>query len=102
MGGAYRIQVARFRASPSRVSKGVSGENGDGKLTNRANWRGPAFEGRPAHKSPDSGPTQQSAISGDAAGGIRKSGFRDLARAPYWGGLLDSGGAFSGVSVAVS
>ena len=69
-----------FRRSPSRVFKGVSGENGARKLTTCADRRGPAFESRPAHMSPDFGPMQKSAISGDIVGEIRKSGFRDLVR----------------------
>ena len=68
-------------------------------MTDCADRRGSAFESRPARKSPDFGLARNSAISGDAAGEIRKSGFRDLVR-NSWGGLLDPGGAFSDVSVA--
>ena len=75
-GGVYWIPAARFLASPSRVFRRVSGENGVGKLTNCADRRGHAFKGRPAHKSPDFGPTRKLAVSGDIVGGIQKSGFR--------------------------
>ena len=88
MGGVYRIPAARVLASPSRVLVGVSGENGVRKLTNCAERRGYASESRPAHKLPGFGQTRKSAMSGDIAGGIRKSGFRDLVRASrggvYW------------------
>ena len=76
------MPAARFLTSPTRVLEGVSGENGVRKSTSCADRRGPAFEGRPAHKSPDFGPTRKSAISGDIVGEIRKSGFRDLVRTP--------------------
>ena len=74
------MPAARFPTSPSRVLEGVSGENGVRKSTNCAGRRGSVFEGRPAHKSPDVGLTRKSAVSGDIAGGVRKSGFRDLVR----------------------
>ena len=61
---------------------------------------GPAFGSRPAQKSPDFGPARKSGISGDVVEEIRKSGFRDLGRKSYGGSLLDSGCAFSDVSVA--
>ena len=83
----------------ARLQK-VSGDNGARKLTNCADRRGPASESRPAHKSPDFGPTRRSAISGDTVGEIRKSGFRDPVRMSCGGGLLGSGGAFCDVSVA--
>ena len=54
---------------------GVNGRRSEG-----GKGRGPAFESRPAHKSPDFGSTRKSAISGDVVGEIRKSGFRDLVR----------------------
>ena len=73
-GGVYRIPAARFPAPPSRVSKGVSGENGVGELTTCAGRRGPASESRPAHRSPDFGPMRKSTISGDTVGGISGSG----------------------------
>ena len=91
--------AARFATSSSRVLQGVPGENGVRKLTTRADRRGPAFESRPAPKSPDFWPMRKSAISGDIVGEIRKSGIRDLARIS-WGDLLGSGGACSDVSVA--
>ena len=71
---------ARFLTPPSRVSEGVSGENGVRKLTDCADRRGIAFESRLAHKSPDFGLTRKSAVSGEIVGEIRKSGFRDLVR----------------------
>ena len=47
-------------------------------------------------ESADFGPKRKSAISGDAVGGIRKSGSRQ----EFVGrGLLDPGGAFCGVAV---
>ena len=79
------IPAARFPTSPSRVLEGVSGENGARKSTGRAGRRGPAFESRPAHKSPDFGPIRKSSVSGEIVGEIRKSGFRDLVRTPYRG-----------------
>ena len=79
-GGAFSdVSVACFT--------GVSGENGARKSTACADRRGPAFESRPAHKSPDFGKTRKSAISGDVVEGIRKSGFRDLGRTSYWGSI---------------
>ena len=67
--------------------EGASGEDGVRQLTNCANRRRPAFESRPAHTSPDSGPTRKSAVSGNTVGEIRKWGFRDIARAPWRGGV---------------
>ena len=55
------------------LQRGVNGGRSEG-----GKGRGPAFESRPAHKSPDFGPTRKSPISGDFVGEIRKSGFRDL------------------------
>ena len=85
-GGVYWVPAARFLTPPSRVLERVSGKNGVRKLPDCADRRAPAFESRPAHKSPDFGPTRKSAISGDIVGGIRKSGFRDLVRMSYGGG----------------
>ena len=64
-------------------------------MTTCADRRGPAFENRPAHKSPAFGPMRKSTISGDVVGEVRESGFRDLVRTS-----LGSGGAFFDVSVA--
>ena len=98
-GGVYQIPAAGFLPSPSHVSERVSGENGVRKLADCADRRGSAFEGRPAHKSPDCGLTRKSAVSGEIVGEIRKSGFRGPVRNSYGGGLLDSGGASPDVSV---
>ena len=86
-GGVFWIPAARVLASPSRVLQELSSENGARKLTNCADRRGPAFEGRLAEKSPDFGPTRKSAISGNIVGEIRKSGFRGLVRMS-WGGRI--------------
>ena len=86
----WRLRRAFYRRFPAKT--------GARKLTNCADRREPAFESRPAHKSPDFGPTRISAISRGIVGGIRKSGSRDLVRASRGGGLLDSGGACSDVS----
>ena len=80
MGGVYWIPVAGVLTSSPRVLVGVFGENRVQKLTNCAERRGYASESRPAHKSPDFGPTRKSAVSGEIVGEIRKSGFRDLVR----------------------
>ena len=84
-------------------------------MTKWAGRRGPAFDSRPAHESPDFGRTRKYAIIGDIAGGVRKSGFRELVRMAvgesghrnlgisswcHGGGSLVSGGALSDVSVA--
>ena len=69
-------------------------------MTNCADRRGPAFESRPDHKSAGCALTRKSAISGEIVREIRRSGFRDLVAKSHVGGLLDSGGAFSAVSVA--
>ena len=73
--------AAGFTASPPRVLTGFSGENGARKLTTFAARWWYASESRPAHRSPDLGPTRKFAIPGDLSGEIRKSGFRDLVRA---------------------
>ena len=87
------MPAARFLTSPSHVLLRVSGENEARKSTNCADRRGPAFEGRPDHKSPDFEPTRKSSTSGYIVGEIRKSGSRrDV--------IEDSGGAFSDVSIA--
>ena len=83
----YRIPAKRVLTSPSRVLQKVSGDNGARKLTNCADRRGPAFESRPAHTSPDFGPMRKSANPGDIAGGNRKSGSRDIVRTS-WGGSI--------------
>ena len=53
MGGVYWIPAARLLTSPSRVVQEIPVENGARMLTPCANRRGPAFESRPAHTSPD-------------------------------------------------
>ena len=58
-----------------RRQRGVNGGRSEGGK----GW-GPAFERRPAHKSPDFGPTRKSAISGDIVEEIRKAGLPDLVR----------------------
>ena len=53
----YRILASCSVAPPSHVSERVSGENGVRKWASGVDRRGAAFWSRPAHKSPDFGPT---------------------------------------------
>ena len=82
MGGGLLDSGGAFSDDSVACLEGAPGEDGVRQLTNCANRRRPAFESRPAHTSPDSGPTRKSAVSGNTVGEIRKSGFRDIARAP--------------------
>ena len=54
-------------------------------MTDCADRRRPAVESRPAHTSPNFGPTRKSAISGYIVGEIRESGFRGPVRMSYGG-----------------
>ena len=84
--GPTHLCLGAMDGGPGPLSPG-SGPGGAGSsLFGGHGRRGPAFEGLPAHKLPDFGPTRKSATPGEIVGEIRKSGFRDLVRTSYGGG----------------